>query len=49
MKYLVTVKGTSGAQLRYEIEADNPGTALQVAATRDRELAKMDKFVKGPS
>tara|TARA_Y100000310_G_scaffold314989_1_gene365030 strand:+ start:729 stop:878 length:150 start_codon:yes stop_codon:yes gene_type:complete len=49
MKYTVTVKGDNGITLKWEIDADNAGTALQVAAAREKALSDMDKFIKRPS
>jgi len=47
--YIITVKGSKGDKLRFEIEAADAGTALQVAAARERELRKMEKFMQSPS
>lgn len=49
MKFVVIVKGENGVQMRFEIEADAPRTALQVAAARDRELQRAAKFLQRPS
>jgi hypothetical protein len=49
MKYTVTVKSDDGTILKWEIDADNAGTALQVAASREKALSDMDKFIKRPS
>ena len=49
MIYEIVVKSEKGVQIRFEINADTPGTALEVAAAREREMRKIDRFIKGPT
>tara|TARA_Y100000310_G_scaffold109810_1_gene108276 strand:- start:1797 stop:1949 length:153 start_codon:yes stop_codon:yes gene_type:complete len=48
-EYTVTVQSAQGITIRFVISADNAGTALQVAAARERELTQAKKFIKRPS
>lgn len=49
MTYDVVISSRSGMVITFTIDADSPGTALQVAASRERNMrntSKMGKFLK---
>ncbi len=47
MEYEVTVRSGEGVMLKFVINADSAGTALQVAAARERALSKASKPARG--
>ena len=50
MKFIVFVQsaGPGEVEILYELEANSADIALQVAAARDRELKRMEKFMEKP-